>query len=66
MSSNDSQPKVALVIGAGALKCAAAFGVVKVLVREQIGSPAIIVVGEAIPPAAPLPSALPKKVLSPA
>jgi len=38
-----TRPKVALVIGSGALKCAAAFGVVKVLQRE--GVPIDLVVG---------------------
>ena len=30
------RPKVALVLGAGSLKCAAAFGVVKVLLRHSV------------------------------
>jgi NTE family protein len=38
-----TRPKVALVLGAGALKCAAAFGVVKVLQRH--GVPIDLVVG---------------------
>ena len=36
VTRNGARPRVALVIGSGALKCAAAFGVTKVLQRERI------------------------------